>query len=436
MAAPPGPEAATQAPAATPPPPVTGLTLNNAYDGRVNLWWAKSTAGDFDHYNIYASTSKIKDVTGLAPIHQERDIAAAAYQATGLTDGARYYFAVTAAGKNGNENSRAISAAATPTPMPEGTGDPELQVDIYQPGKVWAGTTLLPDNHNPLRPRIIEVNTLGEVTWEYPVPQALRQFTNPGFDVELLANNNILFVLPRNGVYEVDRSGRVVWSYLTGKISHDADRLPDGNTIFVFGANDGKEDAQVTEVNPEGKVVWSWHASEHFNKTPYDSAYSEGWTHANSVTRLPGGNTLVSLRNFNLVAEVDPRGTVVRTIGEGVFSSQHDPEVLASGNILAANQARPPAGFHQAVEVIPATGQVAWRSPRLEMWALPARDADRLPNGNTLVTGSTAIFEFTPGGEVAWQLRLKGVAFDVTAEQGRKDASGLGFYKAYRIASR
>ena len=419
----------------TPPPPITGLIVINAYDRRVNLWWEKSTAEDFDHYNVYASESEINDVTGLTPVHQIRDILATNYQATGLRDGTRYYFAVTAVDKNDNENRQVSSPSITPTPMPTGTKDPDLQVDIYQSDKVWAGTTLLPDNYNPQKPRIIEVNMRGEIVWEYLVPQDLRQYTNPGFDAELLPNNNILFVLPRRGVYEIDRKGRIVWSYLTNKISHDADRLPNGNTIFVFGALDQKDDAQIIEINQKGETVWTWYAKDQFNRAPYEDIYNEGWTHTNSVTRLPNGNTLISLRNFNFVVEVDPQGSVVSTIGEGVFETQHDPQVLSNGNILVANQGRPPAGFHQAVEIDPTTGKIVWQSPGFEKWTLPVRDANRLPNGNTLITGSTKIVEVTPDGNIVWQLTQKGVTFDVSTEQERKDASGLGFYKADRIGT-
>jgi len=433
--APATPEAPTPTLDTTPPPPIAGLIAIDAYDGRVNLWWEKSTAEDFDHYNVYASESEVKDSAGLTPIHQIRDILATNYQATGLRDGTRYYFAVTAVDKNGNENRQVSSPSITPMPMPTGTTDPDLQVDVYQSDKVWAGTTLLPDNHNPQKPRIIEVNMRGEIVWEYLVPQDLRQYTNPGFDVELLPNNNILFVLPRRGVYEIDRKGRIVWSYLTNKISHDADRLPNGNTIFAFGASDQKNDAQIIEVNQKGEVVWSWYAKDHFDKSPYASIYDEGWTHTNAVTRLPDGNTLISPRNFNFVVEVDPQGSVVSTIGEGVFETQHDPQVLSNGNILVANQGRPPAGFHQAVEIDPKTGKTVWKSPGFEKWALPVRDANRLPNGNTLITGSTKIVEVTPDGNIVWQLTQKGITFDVSTEQGRKDASGLGFYKADRISS-
>jgi hypothetical protein len=57
----------------------------------------------------------------------------------------------------------------------------------------------------------------------------------------------------------------------------------------------------------------------------------------------------------------------------------------------------------------------------------PVRDANRLPNGNTLITGATEIAEVTPEGDVVWRLGLQGVSFSL------QEAAGLGFYKAERI---
>lgn len=51
-------------------------------------------------------------------------------------------------------------------------------------------------------------------------------------------------------------------------------------------------------------------------------------------------------------------------------------------------------------------------------------DPEVLPNGNTLITGTTKIVEVAPDGEVVWQLILKGTTLK------RERAAGLGFYKA------
>jgi len=324
--------------------------------------------------------------------------------------------------------------------------DPDIIVDIYLPEKALQGTTLFSDNHNLEKPRIVEVNMRGEIVWQYLVPENLKHYTNPGFDAELLPNNNILFVLPRSGVYEIDRKGNVNWSYTDDKVSHDADRLPNGNTLVVWGGGDQISDAQVKEINPKGKIVWSWYAKDHFNMSPYKDISWEGWTHANAVTRLKNGNTLVSLRNFCFVAEVNPQGSVVRKIGEGVFYSQHDPEELSNANILVANQNIPNGRltgypnemaitirqkqprWHQALEIDPNTGNIIWQSQKFGLEDMPVRDADRLPNGNTLITTPTRLIEVTAEGEIVWELKIKGIK-NIPMEKVFK-----GLYKAQRNA--
>jgi hypothetical protein len=311
--------------------------------------------------------------------------------------------------------------------IPSGTPDPDFVVDIYKPDKTWNGTTLFADCHKDGTARIVEVNMLGEIVWQYVIPANLNQYTKPGFDVELLPNNNILFLLPRNGVYEVDRKGTVVWSYMDSKVSHDVDRLPNGNTLINHGNEDTMDDAQVVEVNPQGNIVWSWHAKDAFNKPPYSTVYKQGWTHSNAVTRLPNGDTMVSLRNFNLTVKVNPRGAVVwKYDWTPVGTNPHEPMLLPNGNLLASLPAVP----DEAVELNPQTGQVVWRytfqmsQPRHGT----NRDADRLPNGNTLINDGNKLVEVTPDKEIVWQFTVRGL--DMPLSQG---TLAIYLFKSERI---
>jgi outer membrane protein assembly factor BamB len=306
----------------------------------------------------------------------------------------------------------------------EGKADPDFLVDINNPTKAWNGNTILPDNHKRDSPRVVEINMNGEVVWEYVLPGNLKRYTNPGFDVELLPSGNILLVLPGSGIYEIDRKGEIIWSHRDKKVSHDADRLPNGNTLYVYGKEDTKNDPQVKEVDPSGKLLWSWYAKKEFNKSPYKDIHNQGWTHTNAVTRLENGNTLISPRNFNMLVEVDPQGKVVRTIGEKYLKYQHDPEVLPNGNILVANHDTP----HEVLEIDSQTGEIIWRYAIEKKRAWPVRDANRLPNGNTLITGTTVLLEITADKEIVWRLFLRNVNF-----RSPKDAPALGFYKAQRI---
>jgi outer membrane protein assembly factor BamB len=304
-----------------------------------------------------------------------------------------------------------------------GRSDHDFVVEVYKKDKVMQGTTILPDNHVTGRPRVVEVNMLGEILWEYVLPKEFSDYTNPGFDVELVENNNILLVLPRKGVVEVNRDGEVVWSYMDPKVSHDADRLVNGNTLVVFGNEDKKNDFQVKEINIAGDVVWSWQAKDYFGQGEYSDMYLQGWTHTNAAERLGNGDTIISLRNFGIVVEVDPEGDVVNTFGEGLFEHQHDPVILDNGNLLVANHGSP----QKALELDLETGEVLWSYTVDNPKSWPLRDANRLANGNTLITGVNVILEVTQDGEVVWKLLLKNVKFT------REQAPALGFYKAERV---
>jgi hypothetical protein len=51
-----------------------------------------------------------------------------------------------------------------------------------------------------------------------------------------------------------------------------------------------------------------------------------------------------------------------------------------------------------------------WNSAGFKPEDSPVRDANRLPNGNTLITGTTKIIEVTPKNEIIWQLSLIGIS--------------------------
>ena len=334
----------------------------------------------------------------------------------------------------------------TPTlqPMVRGQKDSAIKVTVYNAEKVWPGTTLLSDHHDVDNPRIIEVNMLGEVTWQYDLAEDCKQYTNPGQDVERLANGNTLLVLPGKGIVEISSDGELVWSHMDEKVSHDADRLVNGNTLYAYGDKDGLEDAQAKEVTPDGELVWEWYAKDYFNKEPYLKISRNGWTHTNAVERLENGNTLVSPRNFDLLVEVDSEGSLLRTIGDGILVDAHDPEFLSTGNILVSNQVKP----HEALEFDPDTNEIVWRFvppyPQIaksfsvnladaKPVMLPIRDVDSLPNGNVLITGYSFIIEVTREREIVWQLQYTDMESVVEGRLGINKGPSYGFYKAQRI---
>jgi hypothetical protein len=311
----------------------------------------------------------------------------------------------------------------------------EYYVDIYDSSKTYNGTTLFTDNHDPSNMKVVEVDMQGEVVWEFTIPQNLLRGTVVGFDAELIGNGNILIVISRTGLFEIDRDCNTVWQHLDPDCSHDADRLSNGNTLYVFGNEDSLNDACVKEVDRQHNLVWSWFAKDHLDTTNHAGIYRNGWTHTNAVTRMDNNNTLISVRNFNRTIEVNPQGNIVWEIdwedlyqtGHPFKSDPHDPEIHSDNTLLCCLQWDTPC---QAVQIDRTTNQDVWEYARANFRT--CRDADRLPNGNRLLVGvmsdidESVIFEVTPNKEIVWQLRLYQTPVGMTPGY---------FYKAQRIGN-
>jgi outer membrane protein assembly factor BamB len=130
--------------------------------------------------------------------------------------------------------------------------------------------------------------------------------------------------------------------------------------------------------------------------------------------RLEDGTTMVTVRNLNRVIAVEEDGTLAwevalaqsTGIGGEPFDSKrpHDTEFTGEGIILV-----PTHGPSLVVEIDIATGQHIWSwDPKERIkGAQGPRDANRLSNGNTLVTLGNHIVEVNPDGEIVWLLNSR-----------------------------
>ena len=295
--------------------------------------------------------------------------------------------------------------------------------------KVFKGTTLLADMSDPRNPRVVEVDFNGNILWKFIPPNSIRGAI---LDAAKLQNGNILITVHDSGIYEISRSRKIVWQHKDPGASHDADRLPNGNTLYNLGWGK-KGDDVVREVDPEGKVVWSWNGLADYDRDPFANIEAEGWMHVNAVTRLKNGNTLVSIRNFSTIAEVAPNKRVVRdwtfkgnnkraglrTKGRIKGQRNHEPEILDNGHMLVALR-----GPNRFVEFDLDTEEIiwSWQHPGGRRELRTNRDANRLPNGNTLGTAGNKLIEIAADGTIVWQMMAPNIG-----ENRRK------FHKAIRI---
>ncbi|MDY7001825.1 MAG: aryl-sulfate sulfotransferase [Thermodesulfobacteriota bacterium] len=287
---------------------------------------------------------------------------------------------------------------------------------VCKKDKIFPGTVFFTDSSDPQKPLIVEVDKAGKVVWKYRLSRKLvprGRTPLPLGDATPLANGNILFSVHSKGVFEINRDGKIVWEFRDPGASHDADRLANGNTLYNRGWTKQGEDV-VREVAPDGSLVWSWNGLPAFGGERFAAVKKEGWMHVNACERLDDGTTLISIRNFHTVVRVNQAGEVVWSYtfrsrgkvgdlatpeGQTQGSANHEPELTTKETMVVA--VRKP---HAVYEIDLATGQPIW------FWEHPKglktiRDCNRLPNGNTLITGANKIVEVAPDGEIVWEIR-------------------------------
>jgi hypothetical protein len=141
--------------------------------------------------------------------------------------------------------------------------------------------------------------------------------------------------------------------------------------------------------------------------------------HTNTLTLLDGriadtldafkkGNVLTSFRYLNTIAVVDLEKEEIVWAYSGNFRRQHDPKILANGHLLLFDNNR--GGLHQSgvQEYDPATMKLMWEfrgTPQRPFYSRSCGAAQRLPNGNTLITESDngRAIEVSSDKEVVWE---------------------------------
>jgi outer membrane protein assembly factor BamB len=273
--------------------------------------------------------------------------------------------------------------------------------------------------------RLVALDPNGVPKWEHDGPPDRRNWF---YDVDPLPNGNLLVVNPVSDetvVYEFDPETRERrWTErLPHRDIHDVD-LIDGTDLLVAGIN-------YTEGRPAGdrvyvynrtreEVTWEWYFRNHYPADAGPGSASGDWTHVNDVDAVGNGSVLVSVRNLDQVILVNrsTKAIELRLGRDGAYDildEQHNPTYLESRDgdptILVADSEN-----DRIVEYEYAGGENGeWE----RVWSLSGglnwpRDADRLPNGNTLVVDSMhhRVIEVTPRGEIVWEAVVPWATYD------------------------
>ena len=263
-------------------------------------------------------------------------------------------------------------------------------------------------------------------------------------------------------------------------LSH-ADRMQSKVADVMLG------DDRLVEVDARGEVVWEWLAGDHIDELGFApdaravikaaSAFNKArgsydWLHVNSATyvgpnqwfdkgdaRFAPENVIISSREASIIAIVARNGSIVWRLGPDFSASrelrairqiigQHHAHLIpkglpGAGNLLVFDNggssgygfASPiaPEGrgaFQRAnsrvLEINPVTLQLVWSYTNARFFSTNISGAQRLPNGNTLITAGAGgrMFEVTPKGEIVWEYM-----FPLFSGANQSNA----VYRAYRL---
>jgi len=307
-----------------------------------------------------------------------------------------------------------------------------LQTPMAQPG--W--TLLNLSNHfddQPLYAAIID--EAGRYRWYWARPDG-----RPGADSDVRVFEQGILVggaaWPESTPYHVGWDGSVLWQIDRG-MHHHLMGAPASNEWLVLGYHDpgcpsGRAGDTVELWDRETDALsWRSNICGHVDPEPLDG----DWAHLNTIEPFDSRYYLISARNLNSVLRLDTTtGDLVWRLGLGgdfgfvepeddsidpVFFRQHSPELQDDGNILLFdNGATGVREYSRALEL-------AYDTETMEVWAVweyrPSPiifspiwgDADRQPNGNTLITfgirdtlDTSHVIEVDADGDRVWEVVL------------------------------
>lgn len=343
---------------------------------------------------------------------------------------------------------------------------PEMRVHVCDEPRMQPGYTLVNLSNHPLHVPLTAavIDARGETKWFYqrgPIEYRWGYTAHVpdlrgDIDVRtveegvLVGGTNIVEGIARVPAFVVSWDGEIVWENLIIN-HHHIHRTPEGGYMFLTADERWSEDQgrkllgdQIVEWNPAtNSVAWDWHLFDHHE--PECDRYD--YSHSNTIEPGPRDDSYyVSCRNMNSVLKVErATGRIRWRLGVGgdfdmadedFFYHQHSPELQPNGNLLIYDNGtgRPETAggeYSRAVELAidegNMTAEAVWQWGReADLYTPIWGDADRLPNGNTLMVfgtrtegDTTRYIEVTTEGEVVWDVELC--------------PSGWGTYRAERI---
>lgn len=331
-------------------------------------------------------------------------------------------------------------------PYVEGTisAEPDARgVIIHDAEKAFPGYNLY---HSTKRRGAFLIDMNGDVVHRWQYPEGVTIHTDA--HLELLPERGDLLVRAKSSIEKIDRDSRRVWSY-SAETHHDFWIHTNGEIYAMI-----RQSRLVPELHPEFETldesiaILSPEGVERKRISLPDALLRSPWAgllpavsdldraqlfgldlaadaavleapaldilHSNHVEVFDGalaergeiygeGNLLVSIRNLNTILILDPSGhRVIWLWGPNNLTFQHHPSLLPNGHILLFNNG---IESSEILELDPLSRRVVWRYADGELFSRTRGSAQRLPNGNTLITESDSgnVLEVTAQKEIVWK---------------------------------
>ncbi len=352
---------------------------------------------------------------------------------------------------------RALPASAWPSVYPTG-------LTIHDRARAFEGFTLFVPLTEKSESTIYLIDANGQIAhrWAAPISVLHAQLLPDGHLLLMGRNDRQEVERPGVGKYEIggaagllvelDWEGRRVWKHSDLNMHHDFARLSNGHTIYLIwekvpislqkrvrGGVKGSEfsggvmfNDGLVEVDATGKTVWQWSANAHLdpNLDIIGPLYKrEEWLHCNSLAVLKNGDIALSSRQTDALLIVEKKTGRIRfrwgsaayldnktiemragakTLGGPHDVSQIDEGLPGAGHLLCYDNGLY-ADASRAVEIDLETGKEVWQSSQAGIgrvhFSAFAGSAQRLPNGNTLISEAAGgrFFQIASDGEIVWE---------------------------------
>jgi len=339
--------------------------------------------------------------------------------------------------------------------------DAKPGVTRYDPEQAYNGYTIYTPVKAEFPVRLI--NMQGEMVHQWQItPDLLDGTRTDGLPLQpsleqltvayprLFPNGDLIAVLGVGdytpwgvGIVKVDKDSNLIWKY-TRQAHHDLDIGPDGkiyamlHTLVTEPFPDLERiktpfiDDQVVVLSSAGEELQIVSVLQAILNSDYSSILQFAdpnqrkgdFLHLNSINYLSAadarfipsaaeGDLLISLRQIDVIAVLDVGSSTIKWAVRGPWRVQHDPDLLANGNMLVFDNRGDLAngGTSRVLEFNPASLEIVWEYPgdsNERLYTSIFGSQQRLPNGNTLISESNngRLLEVTTAGQVVWEYSI------------------------------